>query len=381
MVSPMDDLILALQRQQRTRERQPSHWVKERVNKHGRSWEAGWRDEHGKAHYKRFPSKLQAWNFGRDQTLIAWDIIAGIPYTKKDIRQAAEEFCSRPGVNEKTHDLNRYHLMAFVNGLRLSSPRQLTRANIEKWWTIIATQGVGKQKGDNRGRPLNEGGQALALRIIRTFCYFCKANKWLTDVPFGRGVIQPIKPPKTESKGRLLDSEEREKFLYIDPRYEVDKHLYRAKMFVMYHGLRLSQVWNIKKADFKQPDQLLIPGIKGQRDRWIALNQKELAALKEEITVSDPNSERVFTFWEDTEKMRGAVRKHSSRVGLKGVRFHDGKHTFVSSLLDAGWSLPEVIEASGNSKSTIMTYAHAHRKKVDEKLKTFEYPSPDTPPS
>jgi hypothetical protein len=31
--------------------------------------------------------------------------------------------------------------------------------------------------------------------------------------------------------------------------------------------------------------------------------------------------------------------------------------------------------ASGNSKSSIMTYAHTHQAKVDEKLKTFEYPS------
>ena len=72
--------------------------------------------------------------------------------------------------------------------------------------------------------------------------------------------------------------------------------------------------------------------------------------------------------------MRLSVRKHAQRVGLKGIRFHEAKHTFVSGLLDAGWSIPEVIEASGNSASTIMTYAHANKKRVTAKLKAFEFP-------
>jgi integrase len=350
--------------------RGPSFWTCKRGNK----YEAGWRDSSGQYHSKRgFLNRTQALNFARTHALVAWDIISGIPNNEKDISEAVEAFCTRPGVKENTHNLNRYHLEAFIRGLKLKTTRQLTRVNVNRWWVVLRTDGAGSTKGVNRGRAHNEGGQSLGLRIIRTFCYYCLANKWVSEIPFGKGVLQAIKPPKTESKGKYLTEEDRTKFLLVDPRYEVDKHLYRAKILVLYNGLRISQVWGIQKSHFKAPDQLFVPGIKQQSDKWISLHPRAAQALQEALLCSDPASDRIFTYWPHIEAMRNAVRKHNLRVGLVGVRFHDGKHTFISGLMEAGWSLPDVIAASGNSPSTIMTYAHSNKKRVAAKLKSFEF--------
>ena len=46
---------------------------------------------------------------------------------------------------------------------------------------------------------------------------------------------------------------------------------------------------------------------------------------------------------------REAVYKEVKRERLHGVRFHETKHTGISGLLDAGYSVPEVCKISGNS--------------------------------
>jgi len=132
------------------------------------------------------------------------------------------------------------------------------------------------------------------------------------------------------------------------------------------------------KDQFQIRDQLFVPGIKDQLGRTITLHPKTAQALKEELSVADPKSDRIFTYWGDVDAFRLSVRRHAKRVGLKGIRFHEAKHTFVFGLFNAGWSLPEVMEASGSSISTIMVYAHAHKKNLAAKLKAFEFS--DTPP-
>ena len=55
------------------------------------------------------------------------------------------------------------------------------------------------------------------------------------------------------------------------------------------------------------------------------------------------------------------------------MRFHETKHTGISALLEAGYSVPEVCKISGNSYRTIAHYAHVNEQRVFEKWKAFEY--------
>ena len=145
-------------------------------------------------------------------------------------------------------------------------------------------------------------------------------------------------------------------------------YLNRALTFGLYSLLRISQVFHADWEHFRPPNQLWIPGIKGQEGRWITLHPKAL-----EVMGAPRASGRIFDRWETLEQFRESVHKKAKREKLYGVRFHETKHTGISALLEAGYSIPEVCRISGNSLRTISHYAHVNEQRVFEKWKSFEY--------
>jgi integrase len=330
----------------------PSFWVFRR----GAKWHSGWRDENGRCHSKAQPigaGKALAYEYARRMALEACQIRAGQRVEGKDIRFALEAFLAREDVKPCTHDLNRRHLEALFDHFKLQSADQITEDLVNEWLGHLKAIGY------------NAGGQSLSLRILRTFCRFCLKKKWLARYPF-----EDFRIPKSEFVGRYLAAEERDRLLSINPRYEVDYHLHRALTFGLYSLLRISQVFYADWSHFKAPDQLWVPGIKGQEGRWITLHPKALLAM-------GPRQEsgRIFERWESLPAFREAVYKKAKREKLHGVRFHETKHTGISALLEAGYSIPEVCRISGNSYRTIAHYAHVNEQRVFEKWKGFEYGS------
>ncbi len=269
----------------------------------------------------------------------------------KSFEAALEAFLSRENVKEGTHELNRRHLEAVIRHFRLQTVDQLTEDLINGWLGHLKALGY------------NPGGQSLSLRILRTFCRFCRKKKWLSLYPF-----ESFKIPKSEFVGQYLTEEQRERLLSINPRYDVDRHLNRALTFGLYSLLRISQVFHAEWRHFKAPDQLWVPGIKGQEGRWITLHP-EGAGSDGRTQASGP----IFDRWESLPAFREAVYKKAKREKLHGVRFHETKHTGISALLEAGYSIPEVCRISGNSYRTIAHYAHVNEQRVFEKWKAFEY--------
>ena len=328
----------------------PSYWVFRRRQK----WHSGWRDESGRCRSKVHLSgagKVIALEFARKMAIEACQVRAGQPITGKDIRLALEMFLAREDVKACTHELNRRHLEALINHFKLRAVEQITGDLVNDWLRHL------------KGMSYNPGGQSLSLRILRTFCRFCCKKRWLAIYPF-----EEFKIPKSEFVGRYLSEEERAKLLSINPRYDVDHHLNRALTFGLYSLLRISQVFHADWSHFKTPDQLWVPGIKGQEGRWITLHPRALESM-------GPRKEAgaIFDRWETLEAFREAVYKKAKREKLRGVRFHETKHTGISALLEAGYSVPEVCKISGNSYRTIAHYAHVNEKRVFEKWKTFEY--------
>jgi integrase len=328
----------------------PSSWVFRR----GQKWYSGWRDQNGHCHSKVHPvgaGKALAQDYGRQMAVEACQARAGQPVRDKGIRIALEAFLARTDVKTCTHDLNRRHLEAVIDQFRLESVDELTAELVNNWLGHLKELGY------------SPGGQSLLLRILRTFCRFCQKKNWLAVYPF-----TDFKIPKSEFVGRYLSDEERERLLWINPRYPVDYCLNRALTFGLYSLLRISQVFAADWGQFKPPDQLWVPGIKGQRGRWITLHPKALAAME-----TPKESGAIFDYWETLPAFREAVYKKVKRERLFGVRFHETKHTGISALLEAGYSIPEVCRISGNSYRTIAHYAHVNEQRVFEKWKAFEY--------
>jgi integrase len=328
----------------------PSYWTFRR----GPKWHSGWRDENGRCHSKVHASgagRALAQEYAHKMALEACQIRAGQPVQGKDIRAGLEAFLSREDVKSCTHDLNRRHLEALISHFKLRTIEELTEDLVNDWLGHLKALGY------------NPGGQSLSLRILRTFCRFCRKKKWLAVYPF-----EDFKIPKSEFVGRYLTEEERVKLLSINPRYDVDRQLNRALTFGLYSLLRISQVFHADWSDFKAPDQLWVPGIKGQEGRWIRLHPKALAAMG-----APKESGLIFDRWDTLAAFRESVYKKAKREKLYGVRFHETKHTGISGLLEAGYSVPEVCKISGNSYRTIAHYAHVNEQQVFEKWKSFEY--------
>lgn len=330
----------------------PSYWAFRRHAK----WHSGWRDEKGRCHSKVHAvgaTKTLAQEYGRKMAMEACQIRAGQAVQGKDIGLALEAFVHRADVKESTHGLNRLHLEALIRHFKLRTVDELTDEIVHRWLERL------------KGLGYNPGGQSLSLRILRTFCRFCCKKKWLAAYPF-----EDFKIPKSEFVGRYLSEEERTRLLSIDPRYDIDVHLNRALTFGLYSLLRISQVFHADWSHFKEPDQLWVPGIKGQDGRWIKLHPKALQAMG-----AAEESGQIFARWQSLDAFRESVYKKAKRVRLTGVRFHETKHTGISALLEAGYSVPEVCKISGNSYRTIAHYAHVNEQRVFEKWKAFEYGS------
>lgn len=328
----------------------PSGWVFRR----GRKWHSGWRDENGACHSKVHPvgaGRAFALEYAQKMAFEAAQVQSGSRLYKKDIREALDAFLQRQDVKPQTHELNRRHLRALIDEHRLTTVPQLTENLVHEWLGRLKTRGC------------NPGGQSLSLRILRTFCRFCVKKKWLGIYPFA-----DFKIPRSAFVGRYLSAEERRRLLSVNPRYAVDQHLCRALTFGLYTLLRISQVFHAEWSHFKAPDQLWVPGIKGQAGRWIPLHPKALQALGHPREAG-----RLFDHWETLAAFREAVYKKAKRERLRGVRFHETKHTGISALLEAGYSIPEVCKISGNSYRTIAHYAHVNEQRAFAKWKSFEY--------
>src|SRR5689334_9719278 len=118
------------------------------------------------------------------------------------IRSALETFLSREDVKSCTHDLNRRHVETLINHFRLRTVEEMTEDIVNDWLGHLKAIGY------------NPGGQSLSLRILRTFCRFCRKKPWLSEYPFG-----DFKIPKSQFVGRYLTAEERAKLLSVNPRY------------------------------------------------------------------------------------------------------------------------------------------------------------------
>jgi hypothetical protein len=328
----------------------PSYWVFRR----GKKWYSGWRDERARCQSHAHTigaSKDFAREYARGQAVAACEIAAGRIVSGKSVRDALEEFCQRQDVKPCTHALNRRHLEDFLAQAKIQTVEQLSESLVHSWLAALKARGY------------NPGGQSLALRVLRTFCRFCRKRRWTAYYPF-----EDFKIPKSTFTGRYLTDDERRRLLSVNPRYEVDQHLSRALTFGFYSLLRISQVFHVDWAHFRAPDQLWVPGIKGQEGRWIRLHPKAL-----EVMGATKVSGQIFDRWVTLEQFRESVYKKAKREKLFGVRFHEAKHTGISALLEAGYSIPEVCRISGNSMRTIAHYAHVNEQRVFEKWKSFEY--------
>ena len=269
----------------------------------------------------------------------------------KGIRDALEEFCQRQDVKACTHGLNRRHLEDFLAHSKIQTVEQLSESLVHSWLAALKARGY------------NPGGQSLALRVLRTFCRFCRKRRWTAYYPF-----EDFKIPKSTFSGRYLTDDERTASSQSIPATKSTASEPSAHVRALLASSNQPSV-SRRLGAFPGAGPTLgsrHQGAGGPLDHATPEGARGDGRAESSRATSSIDGKRF-------EQFREAVYKKAKREKLYGVRFHETKHTGISALLEAGYSLPEVCRISGNSMRTISHYAHVNEQRVFEKWKSFEY--------
>jgi integrase len=173
-------------------------------------------------------------------------------------------------------------------------------------------------------------------------------------------VLNPIsfikRPKRGEPRNRVLNKYEIEKVLSDNT---LDINFRSIILIALETGMRKSEILSIKKEHI-DGDLLKIPVAK-VRGRIIPLTKKAKSILL--------NSELPFKINKYTlgNKWRKLMKKHQ----IKGVCFHDLRHTALTNLfLNKSLSVPEVMLISGHSDPRILlrTYTNLKAQDLVEKI-------------
>lgn len=333
-------------------------WHDVRVKPSGK-FEARWSDESGQARGKSFLTESQARNYAFNRAKEILDGATGLAVPTKDIRDAVTEFIGRY-TDQGTVAIYSRHLDTFLD----AHPQVTRTGHMSK--TIFETYNVTLEREGH-----NSGGCRHILKSLKTFANYCLEKGWLRVNPFFK-----FRLPRQEFEGRALNPEEYARMISIDPQYEVDRWINLALRIGNPSMLRISTVWGLVAEDFQAPDRLRIRAIKEQPGVWTYLHPEAHQALLELLICAVPN-QRLFSYWPSVDSMRQSLRKKASRVGLKGVRFHDAcKVTRVTELDAAGFGLGKIAALSNTSKATLAKhYIKADRRAAFKEYQTYGGPT------
>jgi len=346
-------------------------------------WEARWIDETGAVKGRSFVDKAVAAKLADDMARESERAAVGLGVTHKPIVNALAAFQDRR-LDPKTVDLNGRRMKEFLLAFpALTLVDQITDTHINTFDRMLEAKGC------------NPGGRNHHLRIVRTFCKFCRDKNWLPTNPFLN-----FKMPKSDFEGRACTEEEFERMCSIgwvggnkisdtygigwqggNQYKDVDLWLRRAFRFGRETMLRVSQVWKLTPEDFREPGEIRVKGIKGQESEWKPLTEIALEVLRELLQVTKPG-QRFFSYWSSVASLQQAVQKKATRVGLKGLRFHDVcKVTRVSQLDAAGFSIKEISQVSNTTPRTLLAhYIKPDKQKTFDKYRAFAQARPASDP-
>ena len=252
------------------------------------------------------------------------------------------------------------------------------RILIDHIGNISLTAITRKMLDDFHAALINKGRKPTGINIeIRHLkSAFSKAVDWgyLQSSPYGR--IKPLKSPKTNP--RFLTREE------IKTIFENITDREFADMITVYllTGMRRGELVYLNKKDVDLKRGIINVPDQGKTG-WRAVPMTD--EVQKIMETRARGIGRVFPKWLPNSVTHKWIRL-MEKIGLKGVRLHDLRHTCASHLAMAGQDLRTIGEILGHTDpATTMIYAHLshdHTRKALKKLSgiariaTGQYPKP-----
>lgn len=112
---------------------------------------------------------------------------------------------------------------------------------------------------------------------------------------------------------------------------------------------------------------VLLPDTKNGEARTVPLSSRAVEILSQAVTIQSLTSGKLFNMHPDY--LSHAFRLAAAAAGVKGVRFHDLRHSAISSFIEKGLSIMEASSISGHKSFTMLRrYTHLRPAQLALKL-------------
>ena len=280
------------------------------------------------------------------------------------------DFCqSNKRLDPKTVKAYKIDLTQFVTSLSVSSVEDISSENIKKY--IANLHQTFKPKTVKR-----------KIASVRAFTSFLDELELLSYNPFSKIYTkfrEPVQLPKTiplSTIELLLSS------LYSYYHSAKTEHSRRSSLqaiaiieLLFATGIRISELCSISPEDIDLSNHRLKINGKGKKERVLSIgNTSGLAVLSKynEVFINEIRSSGLF-FPVSDQIVRRMIRKYCKLAGItQHITPHMFRHTFASSLLEAGVDLRYIQDFLGHSSISITEiYTHTTLRKQTEILSTL----------
>lgn len=280
------------------------------------------------------------------------------------------DFCqSNKRLDPKTVKAYKIDLTQFVTSLSVSSVEDISSENTKKY--IANLHQTFKPKTVKR-----------KIASVRAFTSFLDELELLSYNPFSKIYTkfrEPVQLPKTiplSTIELLLSS------LYSYYHSAKTEHSRRSSLqaiaiieLLFATGIRISELCSISPEDIDLSNRRLKINGKGKKERVLSIgNTSGLAVLSKynEVFINEIRSSGLF-FPVSDQIVRRMIRKHCKLAGItQHITPHMFRHTFASSLLEAGVDLRYIQDFLGHSSISITEiYTHTTLRKQTEILSTL----------
>jgi len=335
-----------------------------RRTKRGREcWYVDYRDENGSRRQelvRNAKSREEAMIALQERVFLTFSRQHGVKGRpeRKEFNEFAETYLNDYAkVNKRSWKADRSYLKSlksFFGGTYLDD---ISTLHVERYKAARLGQGV-KKATVNRG-----------LAILRRMLNLAKEWGFLEG---DRGRIR-LFPENDSLKERILSQEEEKALLR-----ECCGHLKPIVKTALETGMRRGEILNLRWSQVDLKNRTIkVERTKSGRTRYVAINSslaKELASLKKTGSVyvfANPETGRPYA---DVKRaFKGACR----RAGIRGLRFHDLRHTFATRLVERGVDLITVKELLGHSTVKITErYTHSDRDRKREAVESLSFEKP-----
>lgn len=298
------------------------------------------------------------------------DAIKSGPFTVADAAALYLQDRQRQGV--KTAERMKYEFNAHIlPALGEIAIERLTRRRIEDWMLALA-EAPARHRGKEGKAPTTEAGKrsrrATANRVwtlLRAALNLAAAEKGYSDEGWSR--VKAFRGTQV-ARIRFLSAVEQVRLVNACPAEDF-RALIRAALFT---GAREGEISRLKARDFDAAKgSLFIEFSKAGPSRWITLTEEGTAFFKDHCAGMTPDTilfprstydrkeKKTLGIWTRPELSR-MMRDACDAASLDHLTFHELRHTYASSLVNAGVPLVFVAQQLGHRDTRMVEKHYGH---------------------